>query len=299
MLLYQVISWLLASNLFYMVQGHGYLIEPPSRNSAWRSGFDNVPTNHDDNELNCGGFSAQWEKYDGKCGVCGDEYDLEHPLFVSPGAYATGTITKTYTPGQQIQVEVVITSNHKGWFEFRLGRIGTPPITQAKLTHLLHLVSGGTRWSLDDPESKRYTIHLQLPAGLTCEHCVLQWWYSAGNNWGTDPETGNQGLGYGPQETFVNCADIAIEGPTAPTTTSPIQGTTLAPATTEPGPTTNTGPTTNGPTIGGATEDQACVQYKATGAWAGDEAMDNWCELNCSNGFCPASHCVCDTTAQA
>ena len=291
MLLHKVLSWLLASNLFYMVQGHGYLIEPPSRNSAWRRGF-HTPTNHDDNGLNCGGRRVQWEKHDGKCGVYGDEYDIASPLFAYPGRYAKGVITKTYTPGQQIQVEVVITANHKGWFEFRLGEIGTPPITQAKLTHLLRLVSGGTRWKLDDPGNKKYTIHLQLPAGLTCEHCVLQWWYNAGNSWGCDPISGKCGLGYGPQETFVNCADVAIKGQTAPATTGPTQVTTSAPATTEPGP------TTNGPTIGGATTSQPCV-YKTTGPWSGNEAMDKWCKLNCSRGYCPASHCVCETPTRA
>ena len=38
----------------------------------------------------------------------------------TPGKYATGTIVATYTEGQEIDVAVKLTSNHKGWFEFRL-----------------------------------------------------------------------------------------------------------------------------------------------------------------------------------
>ena len=64
MLLHQVLNWLLASNLFHMVQGHGYLIKPPSRNAAWRHGFK-TPTNIEDNGLNCGGRRVQWGLHNG------------------------------------------------------------------------------------------------------------------------------------------------------------------------------------------------------------------------------------------
>lgn len=33
---------------------------------------------------------------------------------------------------------------------------------------------------------------------------------------------------------------------------------------------------------------------KATGPWTGQKAMDNWCVVNCANGFCPSSHCECE-----
>lgn len=39
-------------------EGHGRLIEPPSRASAWRYGF-NTPPNYNDHELFCGGFTKQ------------------------------------------------------------------------------------------------------------------------------------------------------------------------------------------------------------------------------------------------
>jgi hypothetical protein len=56
------------------VSGHGRLIEPPSRASMWRYGFD-APANYNDHELYCGGFSRQWQTNGGKCGVCGDPWD--------------------------------------------------------------------------------------------------------------------------------------------------------------------------------------------------------------------------------
>jgi hypothetical protein len=42
-----------------------------------------------------------------------------------------------------------------------------------------------------------------------CQHCVLQWKYIAGNNWGVCPD-GNGAVGCGPQEEFRACSDVAI-----------------------------------------------------------------------------------------
>ena len=36
------------------VLGHGYMVEPAGRNSAWRFGFD-TPVNYDDDGIDCGG----------------------------------------------------------------------------------------------------------------------------------------------------------------------------------------------------------------------------------------------------
>jgi hypothetical protein len=71
--------------------GHGRLIEPPSRSTMWRSvrwpgcraaltadpryGFD-TPPNYNDHESYCGGFTRQWQTNGGKCGICGDAWDL-------------------------------------------------------------------------------------------------------------------------------------------------------------------------------------------------------------------------------
>ena len=71
-----------------------------------------------------------------------------------------------------------------------------------------------------------YDLELQLPKNLTCDRCVLQWRYHGGNNWGCDGP-GDCGIGKGPQEEFVNCADITIvDEMVAPSTTSTTQTTT-------------------------------------------------------------------------
>lgn len=54
--------------------GHGRLIEPPSRSSAFRYGFA-TPPNYNDHELYCGGFTRQ-QRNGGKCGECGDAWGL-------------------------------------------------------------------------------------------------------------------------------------------------------------------------------------------------------------------------------
>ena len=43
----------------FEVKGHGRLMEPASRASAWRKGF-NTPTNYDDNQLFCGGSDVSY-----------------------------------------------------------------------------------------------------------------------------------------------------------------------------------------------------------------------------------------------
>lgn len=52
-------------------------------------------------------------------------------------------------------------------------------------------------------------VYVHLPRKVTCEQCILQWTYTAGNNWGVCVN-GTGGLGCGPQETFRACSDIRI-----------------------------------------------------------------------------------------
>ena len=101
----EVFRALLAVSLATLVCGHGMLLDPPSRNSAWRVGFD-TPKNWNDNEQNCGGFATQWNTNNGRCGVCGDPFNAKKQEHIHPGKYATGTVTRTYSRGQTIKVRV-------------------------------------------------------------------------------------------------------------------------------------------------------------------------------------------------
>lgn len=66
-------------------------------------------------------FQVQWMLNGGKCGVCGDPYNQAQPRdHEAGGKYASGIITRHYTEGELIDVDVEITANHRGWFEFRL-----------------------------------------------------------------------------------------------------------------------------------------------------------------------------------
>lgn len=123
----EIFRLFIGASLVTLILGHGMLIDPASRNSAWRF-FPNRPAQYTDNELNCGGFSVQWSKNKGKCGVCGDAYHLKNPRYVYPGRYAKDRfVTKTYKEGQQIEVSVKITSNHQGFFALAWARWRSVP----------------------------------------------------------------------------------------------------------------------------------------------------------------------------
>ena len=72
-------------------EAHARLLEPPSRASMWRMGFDS-PENFDDDQTYCGsveqdtgflcssysncrGWGVQWNENSGRCGICGDPWD--------------------------------------------------------------------------------------------------------------------------------------------------------------------------------------------------------------------------------
>ncbi|EDO39394.1 predicted protein [Nematostella vectensis] len=286
----KLFSLLLIASLTALALGHGYIKNPAARNVCRKYGFDKCPREYTPDEKNCGGIGTQWDKNGGKCGVCGDRYDNPKPTLVYPGKFATGTITGIYKEGQLFELELHITVSHKGWSEFRVGDIGAPPITQAKLNHLLKLEDGTTRW-MHPGKIGLYKIMLQLPAGLKCRHCVLQWWWRTGNSWGCDSD--GCGMGHGPQEHFVNCADITIKprsGPLPPTAAPPPPPTTGAPP---PTPVTNKPPPPRPATTQAPPPTAAPGSCKAVNAWAGQANMDDWCNSNCAAGYCPDYMCSC------
>jgi hypothetical protein len=139
-----------------------------------------------------------------------------------------------------------------------------------------------------------YTIRLRLPPGLTCKHCVLQWWWKVGNSWGCEGNPRKCGNGLGPQETFVNCADISItsSGGTLPTDgPPPPPPPTQAPSPPPPPPPTEAPPPP--PTQAPPPPPPPGGNCKAIGAWAGNPGMDAWCTSNCALNNCPPTMCVC------
>ena len=124
-----------------------------------------------------------------------------------------------------------MSANHRGYFEFRLCSLennANSDATQECLDrHLLQIADTNLTKYRDVAKhgSKMITIRVQLPSDIACHHCVFQWKYTTGNNWGRDPVTNKSGPGLGREnETFMGCSDIAILGNSS-TTTLPIAST--------------------------------------------------------------------------
>ncbi|XP_005106400.3 uncharacterized protein LOC101846453 [Aplysia californica] len=97
-----------------LTSGHGRLLEPPSRQSAWRAGFK-TPINYDDHALYCGGRSNEWDVNGGKCGICGDPWQGPRKYERPNGELVkdNNVIPRTYRQGDVIDAQVQITVNHK------------------------------------------------------------------------------------------------------------------------------------------------------------------------------------------
>lgn len=62
----------------------------------------------------------QWNSFGGKCGVCGDKYDAPHPQDnENTGKYGQGKVVRTYSKGDTASIDILLTTNHMGYFNFR------------------------------------------------------------------------------------------------------------------------------------------------------------------------------------
>ncbi|ODM92190.1 hypothetical protein Ocin01_14488 [Orchesella cincta] len=143
------------------------------------------------------------------CGVCGDPKSDPAPRDNEiNGKWYRGIITGRYSAGQVIDVEIELTVSHLGNMEWRLC---TNPSTETQdcfNQHVLQLADGSGTKHTGSPTGL-HKVQLRLPEGVRCEHCILQWNYRAGNNWG-DCGNGSGAMGCGAQETFRGCSDISI-----------------------------------------------------------------------------------------
>lgn len=156
-----------------------------------------------------------------RCGICGDPYDSGTPrAHELGGTYGRGIIVDEFTSGEVIDVTVILTAYHIGFWEFKICPDPTNNNQDCFEQYLVELEEGGTQYY--PKGSGRYEMRYRLPEDLVCEHCVLQWRYTTGNNWG-DCKNGTQGLGCGNQENFLACSDITITGSkTIPLDNSPL-----------------------------------------------------------------------------
>jgi Lytic polysaccharide mono-oxygenase, cellulose-degrading len=200
---------LLSLSALHEILGHGIVTVPAGRGTRWRTD-KTAPINYNDNESNCGGFANQWSTNGGKCGICGDPYQMAPPRnHELGGKYGQGVIVANYTSGSVMQVSVKITANHRGYFQFDLCNVDVERESDECFGRNKLLTFDGKDKYEISTASGMYYVNLQLPAGLRCSHCVLRWTYVCGNNWGFCGD-GTGKLGCGPQEHFRACSDIKI-----------------------------------------------------------------------------------------
>jgi hypothetical protein len=205
-----VLAALLMTGAIVCVDGHGYLAVPKSRNLvANGKGLEYCP-----HCLNSGS-AANVKAYDVlggvwdrnypeteqslvRHGLCGDnpgetKYMLGGSIYGSP---AGGNVQATYTSGQSIDINVIITAHHMGWWQVYLCDKGDA-LTQDCLNKrmLLRDPNDPSISPLDARFPGRYymvptcygaaamnqTARYKLPAGLTCTNCVLQWYWVTAN----------------------------------------------------------------------------------------------------------------------
>jgi len=287
------------------ILGHASLIEPPSRAAMNMYGFPENPADYQHNEGFCGGFAYQYSsQIGGKCGICGDAWDANPRQHEAPGGkFANGIIVRNYQPGNDIKVTVLVTANHKGYFTFRLcknnniNQDSDQSCFEQEESLLRISPSGELRYMVTTAMGTGpIDVTLRLPT-WQCNQCILQWTYTAGNNWGVCAD-GSGGVGCGPQETFRSCADISINGdtivfPTLPPVTIPPTAPVPSPVTTpSPAPIPSPIPAPSPPINPLPISGQTCV---AVGQWAGDSGMASWCFTNCFHtpSYCPADRCSC------
>lgn len=153
----------------------------------------------------------------------------------------------------------------------------------------------------------------------TFKFIMFYLFYLTGNNYGVGPD-GRGCVGCGSQEEFYGCADISIGNNGQPplVTAKPTKMPTFRPKTVQPVTTrrplitfrpvvtfqpffTNkpvqTAKTfrpfvTNAPV---QTARPGLLVCKAINYWAGVDALDQWCTVECRKGNCPPTACTCQT----
>ena len=123
----------------------------------------------------------------GKCGVCGDRYDVKPRANEPGGKYANGIISNTYTTNDtSILVVVDIQSYLGGYFEFRICPNNSPQLAVTENCLNRHQLRV---WDVFNKEPRyRYfpqgiglqRLRVEIPQGMTCSQCVLQWKWRTG-----------------------------------------------------------------------------------------------------------------------
>ncbi|KAI3426866.1 hypothetical protein D9Q98_006812 [Chlorella vulgaris] len=216
-----------AATLLPVASGHAFLSEPAARN--YRINWNYCPhcVNYGGRGASSANGTLTWPA--SLSPVCGDS---------DPRLADAGDVVASYAPGAEIDLSVFFSTQHGGRHVFRL--CTQPNVDNACLaSHTLQRADGGgpyawtpTRggpvpvpgvvWSevtLLSLPGQQYTWRYKLPAGVHCERCVLQWWWTTANSCqvpGAPAYVGSDNMAWcdsGPTafpEEFFNCADVRI-----------------------------------------------------------------------------------------
>ncbi|CAG5133342.1 unnamed protein product, partial [Candidula unifasciata] len=182
----QLISLILLSvNFLDLSRAGTRMLEPPSRASLWRYGY-NTPRNNWDDMTDCGGYERHHIKNGGNCGVCGDASDEPTPRRHEAGGELSPNPTpvKAFETGSYLTVVMETSSSLFGHFEFRLCNIShnmeTPSQNCFDQTQLTILESElGTEYQIGSRQGI-HVLNLRLPTGVVCSHCIVQWTHKTG-----------------------------------------------------------------------------------------------------------------------
>ena len=198
-----------------VVDAHGALTLPASRN--WRASnqvegkadwnceagaplidWNWHSLNENEDELGSGVESSV-------CGITqrgsGTILDYENPKDCSGGALEFQP-QATYVPGQEIDIEVVLTAHHEGYFEFFICGDTSSPSTECFDEYPLEFVRDPLYGAPKDPnypsrayvpprdfyDGQTHKYVMKLPDSLPFGNVLLQWRYIAGNTCSPNPE---------------------------------------------------------------------------------------------------------------
>lgn len=170
------------------VEAHGWLEDPPARQ------YCNPPDYSLTFSAGNGAHGMNYLPGDvkntagGVPGLCGDPFQGKADSAASNYAGKPCPPTKVYKAGGTFTTEVHVIANHGGWWEMSI--CDSTGISQACFDKnvLKSVETGSERWyiltsTIESPNTRqpeKYSMTWQLPPGLTCEHCVVQWsWWTA------------------------------------------------------------------------------------------------------------------------
>lgn len=130
---------------------------------------------------------------EGKCGVCGDPWDAPEPRpNEAGGTYGRGVIGRTYSLDKGfIDIDIEVMASVQGYFEFNIcpnnditQRVSRECLEEYPLRIMSRdkKLSYGRRYYPEILPGKpgHVSLALEIPEGMTCTQCVLQWRWHGG-----------------------------------------------------------------------------------------------------------------------